>query len=116
MHGKTTDRWLDRAFKILEANFEKYESWFQLIFAISIALFPTFLSLVATETGESGMSTIFSWGMAISFYVMVFTGWMLMRNSSKSGVNHKLDNIGEKLDIIINELRQDRNERNNKHE
>jgi len=122
--NKPIEKWLGKVFKSLEDNFEKYEFRFQIIFAISLALFPTFLSLLASQPKETNMSTFFGWGMTISFYIAVFCGWMLIRNSSKTEANRRLksietklekldkfDTLASKLDTLIDEIRKDREER-----
>jgi hypothetical protein len=115
----TLNRW--------EQNFEKNETKITYIFAISIALCPTFFSLLATGVGE--MTTVWAIGFGISFWALLISGLLLFRNSSRTETNRRLIKIESqlnKLDTLIesqekltssinnltSEIRKDREDRN----
>lgn len=50
-------------------------------------------------------------GFGVSFWVMVICGYLIMRNSGRTEANIRLKNIESKLSTLIDEIRQDRNER-----
>lgn len=119
----TLGEWLDN----LDTNFGKYKPYYEIMLAFALAIFPVpfgaFVSLVSGDRMMTG-DPILSAPSLISivlFYVIAFCAWMLIRNSSKTGVNRKIDELTEshnklisKIDELINEIRQERNERNNR--
>jgi hypothetical protein len=115
--------WLDRQFKYLQDNFEKLETKITIVFTVSTITFPLFFGILASAKEDNPLNDLWGFLMGISLWAMIISGVLLYRNSERTGVNRKLTNIenkldkldliATKLDTLIDEIRKDRNERNN---
>jgi len=100
----------NRLFKDWEDNFEKYETRIRIVFGISAVSLPTFFGLLAG--GVSEMTVIWVIGFGVSFWALLISGSLLLKNSSRTETNRRLTNIEtqlknlDKLDRVIELLEE----------
>jgi hypothetical protein len=104
--------WLDKRLFLLESNFQKHKTAFEIIFAIALGIIFEMPQLLPKGVDIS-MTPQF-WVMTIFIWIAVFCAIFLIVNSRKSEVNKekKLDEIAKSINDLILEIRRDRDERN----
>jgi len=114
--------WIETQVQSWDNSFDRYKTRWEITFAISLALFPIpftfFISDIASEQGGNMThDPVLSFPSIISMillYIVLISGFMLIRNANKSDIKPKLDELidshnkltssQEQLTISINKV------------
>jgi len=105
-----SEDWMEKLWHRVERDWDRWENAIQIIFVMAGIIFP--ISLGYALSGEGNMNPIVGVMVSISFWVLILTSVLLVRNSGKIN-RQKLDEIEQntkatnsKLDNLTNSINE----------